>query len=147
MPQTYKSIAEAKKDITPDVVYQEMYEEMRRFRDYELNSSTWYTAILLALAGAIFASRFTPQSQVGSIIDTPIIKALLTLASVLLSACGIFSACFAASRYDHVREWMNNNFEPSWKKYRPQHRCLKPIHVIVLTQLAITVVALLGIWI
>ena len=44
--------------VTRDVVYAEMYNEMRRFRDYEFTSSMWYTALLLAILGFVVAVRF-----------------------------------------------------------------------------------------
>ena len=46
------------KDVSKDTVYSEFYNEMRRFRDYELTASTWYMAILLAITGFILSAKF-----------------------------------------------------------------------------------------
>lgn len=38
---------------THDAVYQELYAEMRRYRDYELTIATWYTTLLVGIAAGV----------------------------------------------------------------------------------------------
>ena len=74
-----------KDKITPDVVYQEMYQEMRRFRDYELTAATWYTTILLAFLGYVF------QFQDQDLLANGIAKFFISALAALIGFGGIFS--------------------------------------------------------
>ena len=134
------------RNVSPDMVYQELYEEMRLHRNYELNISTWYTAILLSLSGVIFAVRFNSTPALPIIERIPI-KIVFSGIIFLLMASGVFSAYYASSRYRELRRWVDENLEPTWKCYHPKHFVIRPIHVIILTQIIITCMALVGLWI
>ncbi|MFZ5923471.1 MAG: hypothetical protein ACOYY3_20695 [Chloroflexota bacterium] len=123
--------------VTPDVVYQEMHEEMRRYRDYEITSSNWYTAILLAIAGVVLASKDN--------IELPL-KLALTFLVPFLAISGIFTALYASSRYEHMRNWFDENLEPNWKTYKPLKKWLKPIHMIVAVQVVLGIFVIFMLW-
>ena len=44
--------------VSVDTVYSEMYNEMRRYRDYQFSNAKWHTTSFLALIGAILAAKY-----------------------------------------------------------------------------------------
>lgn len=148
MPRKKSESTEIKDPVSADIVYQEMYEEMRRFRDYELTSSNWHTAILLALAGVILTlkntNEVTPISALLS--QNSLFKLGLSFLAFILVSGGIFTALYASSRYNHMREWVNKNLEPTWKTYNPPSKRLKPIHAIVFVQTILAIIVVATLW-
>jgi len=142
-----KSIKEARENINPDIVYQELYEEMRRYRDYELTSSTWFMVILLATISGIITLKFGDHSNFDLLTCNFLFKVISSFLCTLIALSGILSAIFAACRYNHLRDWVTKNFEPDWKKYKPKDiKFLKPIWLIVTTQVTLWIISLFLIW-
>jgi hypothetical protein len=92
-PKKSKNL-ESHEPVSADIVYQEMYQEMRRFRDYELSASNWNSAILLALAGALLTLKYTNTESPVSILlsQNGFIKFGLSFLFAILVASGIFLA-------------------------------------------------------
>jgi len=108
-------------EVTKDTVYSELYQEMRRFRDYHLNVATWYTVILLALLGGIFTIKYSSDfSNISRLFTNLLVKFLIIGFTILLGFSGIFSILFASDRHDQIREYVNTHLEPTWKpKFEP----------------------------
>lgn len=107
--------------ISKEVVYREMYTEMRRYRDYELNSSKWYTPMLLAILGFVLKDKMfiTVQSSFQSTqsfaSEFVILIVLITILIVIASCNGVM---VAHKRYKELRQYVNT-LEPEWKKFKP----------------------------
>jgi len=122
-------------EVSKDTVYSEFYAEMRRFRDYELTISTWYTAILLAVLGAILTFKFGPtSSELSHLLRTNLlIKILLAGVSSLIGISGLCSVIYASRRYHELREYVDKNLEPKWKKFKPEYKKWGPRQAILMT--------------
>jgi uncharacterized membrane protein YidH (DUF202 family) len=146
-PKKIKS-TKTRDHVSADIVYQEMYEEMRRFRDYELASSNWYTAILLALAGVILTLKNANGDITISTLlsQSSLLKIGLSVLAIILVSSGIFTALYASSRYNHMRAWVDKNLEPKWKTYTPPVKQLKPIHAIVIVQIILAIIVIITLW-
>jgi uncharacterized membrane protein YidH (DUF202 family) len=149
MPPKKSKPSESRKPVSADIVYQEMYEEMRRFRDYELTSSNWYTAILLALTGVILTIKNTDGESSISVLlaQNSLLKFGLSFLALILVTSGIFTALYASSRYYSIREWVNENLEPTWKNFNPPVKRIKPIHAIVFVQIVLAIIVIVTLWI
>jgi hypothetical protein len=116
--------------IQPSAVYSEMYNEMGRFRDYQFRSSTWYTALLLAILGFLIATRFgTTAPKFDQLVgQSCCVKFLIILLAVVIAAVSSYLIHYSNRRYRHLRHWTDEHLEPEWKKKRftVDERCLKP---------------------
>jgi membrane protein YqaA with SNARE-associated domain len=132
-------------NINQEAVYAEMYNEMRRFRDYEFTSSMWYTSILLALIGFVVSTRFAqPTEGLAKFIEDNLwMKIIIAAIAVLLGAASTYLIYYTCSRYDHLREWTDDNLEPEWKKYRAKNIPFKPRHIYYITQIVLVVTVLI----
>ncbi len=54
---------ESTERISKPVLYRELCNESRRYRDYELNSSKWYSPMLLAILGYILKDKMFVSNQ------------------------------------------------------------------------------------
>jgi hypothetical protein len=106
---------------TEAVYHHELYEEMRRFRDYELRAATWYTTILVVIIGFLVRQ----QIVLGGVeLDTaggaPNLAGAATavVALSIIAALG-FASCLsvwhASQRYHQLRD-LTNELEPTWKR-------------------------------
>lgn len=95
----------ASKRVSSDIAYQELYQEMRRYRDYELSVSTWYTAILLAILSGVFTAKYGDLGldQLASECVTKFIAAFVVL---ITGGSGIYSIWFSHRRYKHISEYI-----------------------------------------
>ena len=138
-------MAETQKAVDVNTVYSEMYTEMRRFRDYELRVSTWYTTILVAIVGFLAKQRFdevieaesmAPLSQ-KSVWESVLVLIIIT--ALAFASC--FSVWYASRRYFTLRDWMNENLEPEWTKSLRGKATVGPRHVIYIVQLLLLLVS------
>jgi uncharacterized membrane protein len=97
--------------VTPEAVYAEMYNEMRRFRDYEFTSSMWYTAILLAIVGFVASTRFanSPEDFAKLSEDHLWLKITIAAVALLIAAASSYLIYYSYSQYDHLRTWTSDN--------------------------------------
>ena len=115
MPKLDKNI------ISKESVYREMYNEMRRYRDYELNSSKWYSTILIAILGFILKDKiFISKSldyQTSSKYNLQFII-LISIITILIVTASCHGVWVAHKRHDELRRY-TNTLEPKWKKFQP----------------------------
>ena len=90
--------------VSSDVVYSELYNESRRYRDYELTVSTWYTAILLSFLGFYVSEKINSNP---TIINYSIITPLILVLSSVLGLSSIYSVWFVHRRNSQIRKLMN----------------------------------------
>lgn len=116
--------------------YSERYNEMRRFRDYELTISTWFSAILLAILGIIATEKFNHKSplfvQLNNNLTTQI---LIALAVTTIGLCYVYSLCYVAFRYQELRTYMTAFIEPQKQpfQFNPYKTCITPKDAIFVT--------------
>jgi len=123
-------------EASKDAVYSEFYEEMRRFRDFELNVSTWYTNILLAILAGIIALK------VGAGIcpnTNPAVEFVIIIVVILLGYSSYYSIKYANRRYRQLRKYVDENLEPDWKDFEPEKIKIVPRHFILLTQVLLLI--------
>jgi len=123
-------------EVSKDTVYSELYAEMRRFRDYELAVSTWYTAILIAILAALLTAKFgAVQSDFSQILGTNFLNRLLIVGFVtLIFSGGCYSVIYSHQRYNELRKYVDECLEPEWKKFKPKKRKVTPREFMLLTQ-------------
>ena len=127
-------------DVARDTVYSEMYAEMRRFRDYELSSASWYTAMLLALLGGLFLYSTTEEPA----LTVDLVKTIAILLAAVLCAAGWFAVGYSWARYRELRDYTTAQLEPGWHRFTPKSHDWTPRHSIYVSQgiLAVAVVIL-----
>lgn len=132
---------------TSKPVYAELYNEMRRFRDYELTASNWYTVMLLAIIGFVLNARFgadSGTSVLGQMLSKNIaIKTLLAIATGLIGASALYSIRYVRKRYTKMRDYVTKNLEPQWHCENDVRDkiCLQPHHCVMIVQAVLIVAA------
>jgi hypothetical protein len=128
--------ANANQQVTADAVYAEFYNEMRRDRDYELSASTWYTVILLGIAGVIVSAKFGDASQtsvLASLLKQNMsVQFILALLITLIGGAAVYSIRYMNLRYHELRKY-TDTLEPSWKKFSPVKRPISPVQLTFFT--------------
>ena len=129
----------------PDAVYRELYNEMRRYRDYEFHSSTWYTAILTAVLGFLISQRFGRPNDLtmfgAALASNWIVKIGLVLSTGALGLISCRLVRYASRRYDALRNYADK-LEPTWKAetFRPLKRGLSPRHILYSTPVVLVLI-------
>lgn len=120
----------------PEAVYRELYNEMRRYRDYESQSSTWYTAILTAILGFLISQRFGRPDDLtifgAAVAHNCLVKVTLLLGTGALGFISCRLVYYASHRYDEIRKY-TEQLEPTWKTFVPPRRGLSPRHILYVT--------------
>lgn len=139
--------------IQVDAIYQEKYQEMRRYRDYELTSSTWYTAFLIAILGFLITIIHGDNRQfieLRLILTTNLQVQILTALSItFLGFASLYSVRYVNLRYQELKHYIFDDpetkyFRPeSIKKFSPEDkkRKIKPVDLIYLVHLLILAVS------
>jgi hypothetical protein len=130
-------------EISKEVVYQEMYAEMRRSRDYELTSSTWYTTIFLALILAILNLKFGNNPSITTLMQNSSFKIVTSIVFYILAFGSIYPVWYSSNSFKVMREWTNDH-EPSWKisSFTPFSKKITPAIVIMVTQFVLLIAAI-----
>jgi hypothetical protein len=132
--------------VSREAVYAEVYNEMRRYRDYELNASTWYTVILLGILGIIVSARFggqvgQPSQLASNLQDNLLVQSIVAIIDVIIGGASLYSIRYANLRYHQLRNYATNNLEPDWHKNAMPNVLGKirysPLHTIYLTHFLI----------
>lgn len=103
----------------PDEVYSQLYQEMRRHRDYELTTSTWHMLLLLGILGLVLNTVYGGNPYCPSVLAQWFIEHAWTqrltaiLFSVVAISC-IFSISYSNTRYHDLRAF-TEHLEPKWK--------------------------------
>ena len=127
--------------VKSETVYGEVYNEMRRYRDFEFTSSTWYTALLLAAFGFLIATRYgETASRFDLILATSCtLKLLVVLGAAIIAATSNFLVWYSHQRYRELRDWTNNALEPSWKNITLRQISFTPRHIFYITPWMLTI--------
>jgi hypothetical protein len=137
----------APKKVSSDIAYQEMYQEMRRYRDYELSVSTWYMTFLLAILGGIFTAKFG-ELGFDNLANNCVVQTIVVFVVLLIGSSGMWSVYYSHRRYKHIRDYIFDkklNLEPDWKKnYSPERIFPEPRHLILSTQLILIVLSIVA---
>jgi hypothetical protein len=133
--------AEHWNDIGEDAVYAQLYNETRRFRDYQLAFAKWSVSLILAFAGgylALTTHGFTPGIYT---------RLLLVCAVLSLSVGSVLVILHTNSRFDEIRRYVNS-IQPGFMHFKPAHKRVKPHHVMIalLAVLSLVVCALIAIY-
>lgn len=131
-------------------VYDQLYHEMRRHRDYELTVATWWATLLLALLSGIVWAKSQDWGLAKDLIEHSIAKSLLT-AFVLAVGFGLLQALhYTNLRYNTWRTTCNKFAEPEFVKEAAgklrKHNCWTPLMTIVTIIIAIISGILLVLW-
>ena len=129
--------------VTPDTVYSELCSENRRYRDYELTASTWYTVMLLGVLGFVVTVRFGDTSATPSQLTTALktdraLQLIIAFVLTLVGGASVYSVRFANLRYLELREYIKG-LQPKWHTFTPDDIALKPVHGIYFTHFMILV--------
>jgi len=135
----------ASKKVSSDIAYQELYQEMRRYRDYELSASTWYTTILLAILGGILAAKYGNPALI-QLFRECFVKFIAAFIVLIVGGSGVWSIYFSHRRYRHIRDYVFDKklkIEPDWKeKYTPENIFPEPRHLILITQFMLIILSI-----
>jgi hypothetical protein len=130
--------------ISTDSVYNQLYNEMRRCRDYEFSSSMWYTAILLAIVSFVLYTRFgqASNSSLSVMISRLEFKIIIIVISVAIAAASSYLVYYSYEKYKIMRKWTDRYLEPEWKKstFNVKERRFTPRHIYWITQWLLVVV-------
>jgi hypothetical protein len=121
MPDDHKTST----GVSLDTVYTQTYAELRSCRDHELMVATWFTAILLAMIGAIVASKYAAAgSPLGVALERcPSLKWFGALVPVLLGTFGAWSIADAMRNSGRLRKWLTDTLEPKLGQVVPDQSC------------------------
>jgi ATP/ADP translocase len=133
-----------KDTISSDIVYQELYNEMRRFRDYELSISGWYTTIILGITGVIITIKAALYSSGKSetIFDYPLLKISLVAVIIFLVAASVLSVLYVWYLNKQLRAFTRAALEPDWNR-EPRKLFFKPSWLMVATQITLGTMAII----
>jgi len=137
-----------KQEVSHDIVYQEMYEEMRRYRDFELTVSTWHTTILLGILAVLVTGRFAgfTSSLSRFLASSVAAKSLILVVAVSIGASSVFLVCYSWLRYRELRNYVSQNLEPLWKEFKPKKRKIAPRHLIIAVQVLLVLLIAIVTW-
>ena len=95
-------------EVTPDAIYTQLYTEMRRFGERQKAVVAWYTAILLAMIGAVIS--YWPDIDLAT---EDILKLNVILAALIVAVTGTvhYLIWYTNRRYRDLREYTNNHYD------------------------------------
>lgn len=131
-------------EITCKALFSEYYHELRRYRDYELKVSTWYSAILLGALGLIIHAKFMVSKDASDavrFIESELynnfsLKLALAFVFNVIGSAALFSVRYAYLRHAEMRDYVNTHLEPA-KHFTPSEMRCTPRHFIIFSQLVI----------
>lgn len=140
-----------KEKVSINLIYQEIYQEMRRLRDYEINSSSWYTAILVAMLGFVVTIKYgdgTFDSELKSLLDTSVfVQCLFALVITFLGWSSACSVRYVSMRYHELKNYLFDKRHVdllsalNWAEFRPIERVVEPVNLIYLTHFMILAIS------
>lgn len=126
-----------------ETVYSELYNEMRRYRDYELTAATWYTVILVALLGFIISAKYGADDSLAKFVQICAVQGSTVLISTILGVSSCYSVWYADRRYRAIRKIVDEHLEPKWvqEAFKPilSQKAIRPRCFIYLVQLLLVV--------
>jgi uncharacterized membrane protein len=137
-------------EVQVDTIYQEMYQEMRRYRDYELTSSTWYTAFLIAILGFLITVMYGEENfdKLQKILISNLgLQVLIWMMVTTLGLASIYAVRYVNLRYEEIKYYIFDDpkttyFRPEGiKKFSPETRKFRPVHLIYIIHILILVIS------
>ncbi len=126
-------------EVSKNTVYSELYAEMRRYRDYELIVSPWYTMILLAILGAILTVKFgTTESKLYELINRKEIKFIVFVVVTFIAFSICYSLWYVSQRYHELRKHADK-LEPEWNKLKLKPMKFAPSLLMLTIQVILTI--------
>ena len=123
--------------VSKETVYEQLYAEMRRHRDYQMVITGWYTTLVLAAIGGLIAlSSAWAHMEVS----------LKWFLGVFFACAGLgisYVVWYSHDRYKQLRTYADEKMEPSWKKLPLSRRKLQPYHILIAMNLALSLVVIL----
>ncbi len=126
--------------ISPETVYSELYNEMRRYRDSELNSSVWFTAIIVGGLSIIVTDKFSPPGTNSILNDDFLLQVIIAFLFTAIGSFSLFSVRYASLRYDEIRDYLKR-LEPKWT-FVPSNRTVRPRHLIYVVEALMTIISI-----
>lgn len=130
-----------------EAVYREMYNECRRYRDYEFTSSAWYTALLLAILSALVATRFGGAAPMLAqrLAESCALKVVIVFGATAIAAVSNFLVWYSSTRYTELRKYITESLEPEWKtkEFTPREYAVSPRSIYYGTPWVVVVLILL----
>ena len=118
-----------------DVVYQQLYQEMRRYRDYQIVVSGWYATLAMGVIAGLFA---IPKLDV----NFGVCFAHLFSIFFILAGLGIsYVIWYANNRYVSLKELANQIYSAS-----PHEILVKPHHILILINLMLTIAGVIVVY-
>ena len=134
-----------------EVVYSELHNELRRYRDYELTVATWYTAIFVAFLGFVVSAKYGEGPALAKFIQSGSVQVSMSVISIMLGAGSLCSIRWASRRHHEIRNIVYELLEPQWVKdaLKPilNQKGIRPRHFIYIVQLSLVVATWLVIWV
>jgi uncharacterized BrkB/YihY/UPF0761 family membrane protein len=115
-------------EVPKDVLYQQLYQEMRRYRDYQMVVLGWYATLAIGVIAGLFAIP-NLNVNVGECFAWP-----FSIFFVLAGLCISYVIWYAHDRCSSLREIANQIYPVSLPK-----RLFKPHHMLILIILMLTV--------
>lgn len=143
--------ADTEEKVSINLIYQEIYQEMRRLRDFEINASSWYTAILVAMLGFVVTVKYgdgTFDSELKTYLDTSVFVQFLF--ALVITFLGWSSACsvrYVSMRYHELKNYLFDKRHVdlltalNWAEFRPIERVVEPVNLIYLTHFMILAIS------
>ena len=135
--------------VTADAAYAAANAEMGAYRNYEITFSTWFTAILLAILGAVVTIRWgTNQTRLGLLLDARLEARLLVgVVAAAVGCCACFCQWYVTRRYDELRHYLETGFRLCVKPLVRAQPRFRPRHAIVVMHVVLTVTAVaIALW-
>lgn len=133
-----------KTEIAREIIYSELYNEMRRYRDYELSTATWYTAILIALLGFIVSAKYGNDAHLATFAQGWCVQVSTVILSTVLGLSSCYSIWYVNRRYSGIRDVVDKHLEPKWVKdaFKPMlsQEVIRPRYLIYLMLLLLVVI-------
>jgi len=130
-------------EVSKDTVYSEMYIEMRRFRDYQIKASMWYTTILVSILGFIFTIKFAHIQNISFQLFRAnlIIKILILTVATVIGVAACLTILYTNGRYYSLRKYTDKYLEPKLKEsFVVKNKIPQPHKLMLTTILTLTVV-------
>lgn len=128
---------ESTERINKTAVYRELHNEMRRYRDYELNSSKWYSPMLLAILGYILKDKMFVTSQIGpqgSLTYNYWFMVIVLFITFFIVVASIHGVWYAHKRLVETRNIVER-LAPEWKEFNLSKKIISPRHFIYFIQI------------
>ncbi len=133
--------------VSKDGVYSELYNEMRRYREYQFSSTKWYTTIYLALLGVVFYAKYGVRaSELNAIVSQGNFKFTIAVIAFLLCFNSCHTILYTHDRYTSLRKFTDNTLEPEWKNYHPDLTIFQPHNLLVANQIILMVLVIVALF-